>query len=312
MSPSAAEPKPTLAVSIGTSALAPALAGIATNPADVAKTRLNMERELQPPNSKGKYSGAVFDCWRRIYHAEGVAGLQRGLSFVLLREASKNSFRIGLFEPLVGVLEPGSSQPAMSTRVVAGAIVGGISAFVCNPLDVLKTRIQLDPSRGAGRTPSEALRQLIAAEGLLSLWRRGVAANVARSSAATSLGLPVNYRLKEYANAAEVPLFQRRPALRDASCALCAALAVAVSINPIDLVRTRLFSQPPSSSAALGVSSAAAPRYEGALDCVRRVAATEGIRGFWKGTWPAFLRIGPHQTLTFVLIGWLQRLIREP
>ena len=381
---------------MATGGLAPAMAAIVTNPADVAKTRLNMARELQP----GRV-GSVVQCWRAIVAAEGFAGLQRGLGFVLVREASKNTFRLGLYEPLVSALDSaawpaaalddsvrGAAPPAMTSRVAAGAISGGLAAFLCNPLDLLKTRIQLDPARGAGRTASEALQQLVAAEGVVGLWRRGVLANVARSAAATSLGLPVNYRLKEAvnANAAHLPLLAARPAVRDAACALAAAAVVrsssspaapsaptgticthrhpfaaplrthppcapcatlrrqvTVTINPIDLVRTRLFSQPPSlpppppprstalpspapppstppppaampppqppptPSPALSAATTAAPRYLHAFDCARRVAAAEGVGAFWKGSFAAFLRIGPHQTLTFVIIGWMQR-----
>ena len=216
--------------------LAPAMAAFVTNPADVAKTRLNMSRELQ----RGRVSSVV-QCWRAIVAAEGLAGLQRGLGFVLVREASKNAFRLGLYEPLVSALDSAirpaaarndpvriATPPAMTSRVAAGAISGGLAAFLCNPLDLLKTRIQLDPARGAGRTPREALQQLLAAEGLAGLWRRGVLANVARSATATSLGLPVNYRLKEAvnANAAQLPLLAARPAVRDAACALAAAVVV--------------------------------------------------------------------------------------
>ena len=375
---------------MATGGLAPAMAAVVTNPADVAKTRLNMSRELQ----RGRV-GSVVQCWQAIVAAEGFAGLQRGLGFVLVREASKNAFRLGLYEPLVSALDSaarpaaalddpirGAAPPAMTSRVAAGAISGGLAAFLCNPLDLLKTRIQLDPARGAGRTAREALQQLLAAEGVAGLWRRGVLANVARSATATSLGLPVNYRLKEAvnANAAQLPLLAARPAVRDAACALAAAVVVrcssapsapsaptgtlqplsnyppcapcaslrhqvTVTINPIDLVRTRLFSQPPSlpppppPSAALPPSAtppstppppaamppppppptplprssltttaaAAAPRYLGAFDCARRVAVAEGVGAFWKGSFAAFLRIGPHQTLTFVIIGWLQR-----
>lgn len=347
---------------MATGGLAPAMAAIVTNPADVAKTRLNMSHELQ----RGRV-GSVVQCWRAIVAAEGFAGLQRGLGFVLVREASKNAFRLGLYEPLVSALDSAvrpaaalddpvrgaAPPPAMTSRVAAGAISGGLAAFLCNPLDLLKTRIQLDPARGAGRTAREALQQLLAAEGVAGLWRRGVLANVARSATATSLGLPVNYRLKEAvnANAAQLPLLAARPAVRDAACALAAAVVVTVVINPIDLVRTRLFSQPPSlpppslppppplsaalppsasppstppppaamppppspptplprSSLTTTAAAAAAPRYLGAFDCARRVAVAEGVGAFWKGSFAAFLRIGPHQTLTFVIIGWLQR-----
>ena len=40
------------------------------------------------------------------------------------------------------------------------------------------------------------------------------------------------------------------------------------------------------------------------------IAATEGLQGFFKGTLASFLRIGPHQMMTFVLLGAMQRLIK--
>ena len=108
---------PSLALSVSTSALAPALAAILTNPADVAKTRLNMMLELQP----GSVRVSVLECLRQIHAAEGVAGLQRGLSFVLVRESSKNAFRLGLFEPVLVLLQPDpGTKPSMQARFAAG------------------------------------------------------------------------------------------------------------------------------------------------------------------------------------------------
>ena len=126
------------------------MAAIVTNPADVAKTRLNMSRELQ----RGRV-GSVVQCWRAIVAAEGFAGLQRGLGFVLVREASKNAFRLGLYEPLVSALDSAvrpaaalddpvrgaAPPPAMTSRVAAGAISGGLAAFLCNPLDLTKGHV---------------------------------------------------------------------------------------------------------------------------------------------------------------------------
>jgi hypothetical protein len=49
-------------------------------------------------------------------------------------------------------------------------------------------------------------------------------------------------------------------------------------------------------------------RYRSVAHCAQRVWMTEGPLAFWKGSSAAFLRIGPHQTLTFVFIGLLRRL----
>jgi solute carrier family 25 protein 34/35 len=285
-------------LSVSTSAAAPALSALVTNPADVAKTRLNMDRELLPPTAVPRYRG-VMDCLRSIGQAEGIAGLQRGLSFVLVREASKNAFRLGLYEPAVAVLDgpprPGKRVAPMSTRVAAGALTGALAALICNPLDLLKTRLQAaEGSRDASAL--RHLQQLYTQEGALALWRRGVMANMSRSAIATGVALPVNARLKELC--AGLPLLSGRPTLRDTLCALGSAAATTFAINPLDLIRTRLYAQPAEGSL-----------YRGVLHCAWRVGSTEGLLAFWKGSSANFLRIGPHQTLTFVIIGLMRRML---
>ena len=77
-------PSNVVAINLGISALGPAAAAIFSNPADVAKTRLNMDRELQSAGKPPRYTG-TFDCIRRVWASEGMAGVQRGLSFAMVR-----------------------------------------------------------------------------------------------------------------------------------------------------------------------------------------------------------------------------------
>ena len=77
-----------------------------------------------------------FDCMRRTYAAEGLVGLQRGLPLAMAREASKNTFRIGLYQPLVDLGHGKSNGPA-PLHVLLGASMtsGAISAMICNPFE---------------------------------------------------------------------------------------------------------------------------------------------------------------------------------
>ncbi|KAL1508505.1 hypothetical protein AB1Y20_004606 [Prymnesium parvum] len=288
-----------IAVGMACSAAGPSLACLFTNPADVAKTRLAMERELLPQSSPRTYNGLA-DCLVRLWRTEGIGGLQRGLTFAMVREGSKNSFRLGLYDPLTRharkVMGHDSSIPAPSWLLVAvGATTGAVAALICNPLDLLKTRMQLEASHPAGAThPLTMARKLWKTEGFLALWR-GCSANMARSSLATSITLPVNSKLKE-----RWPAGVASKASRDAACAMVAAGMTTVAINPIDVVRVRLYSQPtlPNGAGAL---------YRGSFHCFYQIASTEGLLALWKGVGAAFLRIGPHTVLTFTFIGALRR-----
>jgi solute carrier family 25 protein 34/35 len=86
----------------------------------------------------------------------------------------------------------------------------------------------------------------------------------------------------------------------DAGCAFVAATAVVACINPVDVVRTRLYSQPLDAHGS-GVL------YASAVDCARQVLRVEGPFAFYKGVTAHFMRVGPQVVLTFVFIASLKR-----
>ena len=79
------------------SGLGPAMAAVVTNPFDVAKVRMQLQGEN---GSKTRIYKNSFHCIWKTFLSEGIIGTQRGLSVSMLREGSKNFFRIGLFHPV--------------------------------------------------------------------------------------------------------------------------------------------------------------------------------------------------------------------
>ena len=122
--------------------------------------------------------------------------------------------------------------------------------------------------------------------------------NQVRSALATGVALPVNAKLKEVVNAQQNAFLASNPALRDFACAMCSSLATTLTINPVDVVRTRMYAQPPPPEP---------PLYRNTLHCAWRILQSEGFLAFWKGSSAAFLRIGPHQTLTLTFISAMRR-----
>mmetsp|Transcript_30992 Transcript_30992/g.100131 ORF Transcript_30992/g.100131 Transcript_30992/m.100131 type:complete len:344 (+) Transcript_30992:1972-3003(+) len=325
---SATDASVSVRVNFAASAAGPAIACIVTNPADVARTRLALDAALAPSSSK-TYSGAL-DCIRSTWRAEGIVGVQRGLGFAVVREASKNGFRIGLYEPLLSRLTGGRRQTTWSERLLAGGTSGGVAAIVCNPLDRLKTLLQLagqpgttpngtppasaaatESARGTRgwasasvqarrmlhppRTLSEIVREILAREGLRGFWR-GASVNVLRSVVGTAVQLSTNSRLQELVATARMP----QSAASDAVCALSSSVLLVLTISPTDVIRARLYSQP------LG-NDGVGLLYRGPLHCARRIVQAEGPAGLFKGVVASWLRVGPHTTLSLVLVSAIKR-----
>jgi len=305
-SSSAAAPTTSLRINFAAAAAGPALACLLTNPADVARTRLALDAALQPNSSKA-YNGAI-DCIRSAWRAEGLMGVQRGLGFAMLREASKNSFRIGLYDPIIAELTGGRRPATWGERFLAGGTSGGVAAIVCNPLDRTKTLLQLAGQTRGGvadvehpaRGLSAIVRDILSKEGVRGFWR-GASVNVARSVFGTAVQLSTNSRLQELAAAAGVP----KNAASDAACAFTASFFLVFVISPTDVVRARLYSQPVSPDGS-GL------HYRGPLHCAWRIVSAEGFSGLFKGVVASWMRVGPHTTLSLVIVSAIKRAAADP
>lgn len=81
----------------------------------------------------------------------------------------------------------------------------------------------------------------------------------------------------------------------------CAGTAMAIAMNPTDVISTRLYNQ--------GVSATGKGiYYSGVIDCFVKILKAEGVRGFYKGFWPHYIRIGPHSALVLLFFDELKAL----
>jgi len=78
-------------------------------------------------------------------------------------------------------------------------------------------------------------------------------------------------------------------------CALASAAVSVLCVNPVDVVRTRLYNAPPG-------------RYTGGADAAAQLVALEGGRAFYKGALTHYLRLGPHMVLVFGILEQLKLL----
>ena len=100
---------------------------------------------IKAANEKHYIYKNSLDTIKKIIVNEGWPGLQKGLTPAILREGSKNVFRIGLYDPIMNLIHDpkthNKSAPAWK-RMAVGSFCGIIGAFSCNPFELIKTRLQ--------------------------------------------------------------------------------------------------------------------------------------------------------------------------
>lgn len=282
------------------SSVAPMFAVCMTNPAEVTKVRMQMFGELQRQGKLGGPPPTYLGTLLRTFRTQGISGLQAGLSVAVMREGTKNIFRIGCYDPILATIHGGDRDPKTAPvwkRLLAGATSGTVAAVSCNPVDIVKTRMQ---GRGVGTkagtanygTVWEAIRSLPRDEGVRGMYA-GAEASAARSSINTAVNLTTYTMVKEALVASKL-LGEEGTVVHLASALASAGAGCAVT-HPLDVMRTRLYMQPKDASGR-------GKLYSGLLDCVTKVARKEGFRGFYKGFQAHFMRIGPHLVLTFFML----------
>lgn len=119
-------------------ALAGALATIShdvvVTPLDVVKQRLQVHGNT--------YSGTV-SCLKSILEREGWKALYRSYPTTLLMNVPFMSLFVSTYETAKFVLETHQLASGTGQHVVAAGFAGSLSGLLTNPLDVVKTRIQV-------------------------------------------------------------------------------------------------------------------------------------------------------------------------
>jgi solute carrier family 25 protein 34/35 len=166
-----------------------------SNPAEVAKTRLQLQGELVKGGGKKVYRN-TFDVFAKTWRNEGIRGIQRGLPPAYAYQILMNGCRLGFYEPirratnqLVG---SDAKEQIPVTSVFAGAASGVVGAILGNPMFLIKARMQAySPALPVGtqhcyKNSWDALRTIFQQERFRGLVR-GVDAAMLRTSMGSSV-----------------------------------------------------------------------------------------------------------------------------
>ncbi|KAI0307942.1 oxaloacetate carrier [Multifurca ochricompacta] len=288
-----------------------------SNPAEVAKTRLQLQGELVKGGGEKVYRN-VFDVFAKTWRNEGFRGVQRGLPPAYAYQILLNGSRLGFYEPIrkatnhfVG-LNAKEQNPV--TSVFAGAASGAVGAILGNPLFLIKARMQAySPALPVGaqhhyRSSWDALKTIYQRERFRGLIR-GVDAAILRTSMGSSVQLPTyNWTKNQLVSRGILPTDSIWTYLASSSVS---GVCVLVMMQPADTTLTRVYNQP---SIQLPNGRIVGALYKNPIDCLWKTIKTEGPLALYKGSTAHFLRIAPHTIITLtandVITGLYKRLRR--
>lgn len=164
----------------------------------------------------------------------------------------------------------------------SGGLSGAITRAICQPLDVLKIRFQLQVEnevRGAKyHSIFQAVKLMYKEEGVRVFWKGHLPAQ----------GLSILYGISQFwfyeqinFSSRHIKIFENRPDLRHFICGAAAGSFATIIANPIDVVRTRLIAQDRTKG------------YRNSLHGLNIILREESFRGLFRGLWPSLLQIAP-------------------
>ncbi|NXN11272.1 S2547 protein, partial [Indicator maculatus] len=129
-----------------------AVRSVFTAPSEVAKVRMQTQRNPHPSlaspqsHSEPKYRGSLH-CLKVIVKEEGFGGLYKGCSALLCRDCCSSAIYFVTYSALCDWLTPaGQNKPGFLIVLLSGGFAGVMAWGLGTPLDVIKSRMQIDES----------------------------------------------------------------------------------------------------------------------------------------------------------------------
>jgi solute carrier family 25 carnitine/acylcarnitine transporter 20/29 len=153
-------------------------------PIELLKVRLQVQDTSRPIVYRN-----IWHCAVESIKLQGFSGVYRGFTATLLRDIPSFAGYFGTYEVLTRSLYP-RDRPSVWPLLLAGGLAGFGAWIPCYPQDVIKSRMQSNPSY---RSSLECARHIYAEAGWRGFWR-GMGPTMARAfpaNAATFFGYEV-------------------------------------------------------------------------------------------------------------------------
>jgi solute carrier family 25 thiamine pyrophosphate transporter 19 len=189
------------------------------------------------------------------------------------------------------------------TNFGVGAVAGGVAAFACHPLDVIRTRFVGQGEPKIYPSVPRAVIMMYHEKGILTFYR-GLLPSLMYTAAQAGLSFGFYHGyiklLTHYA-----PFIHQ--SLVFPLCGVVAGVCSKTIVLPFDLIKKRLAVQGFEEARKVFGRTA---HYSGAIHCFRKIVREEGVLAFYKGTAPSIIKAGFSISLSFLFyehtLHWLK------
>lgn len=243
--------------------------------------------KIQTQNfTKTQYKGA-FDCFTKVVKNESVSALYKGMSSPMAGVAAVNAIVFGVYGNIQRRLPDPNS---LTSHFVAGMTAGLLQSFICSPMEMVKTRMQIQ-SNNLYKSPMQCLSHIYKSEGYRGVFR-GLNITLLREGPGFGSYF-VCYELLTRNESSE--------SISTPHMLLAGGTAGAVSwllAYPTDVIKSRV-----------QVDGMTGPRlYKNSLDCLVKSVKAEGISCLFRGLTPTLIRAFPTNAATWAAVTWIFRL----
>nr|CAB3266168.1 calcium-binding mitochondrial carrier protein Aralar1-like [Phallusia mammillata] len=263
-------------------AIASVAAELTTFPIDLAKTRLQIQGQVFDSRyTKLKYRNPLHAIVKICKH-EGFTALYRGCAPAVFRQIVYGGLKRWTYKNLNRSY---NGVQSFSSNLAFAFISGSSSAAMCNPVDILKVRMQTQ-----GMTLSNSSKQLIQ-DGFKGCFR-GVSPNIWRT------GVLVGVTFSVYDESTRILRhnFGDWYITSYVISSSFASILGTVFVNPFDVTKSRMMNQ-----------SLHNVRYTSMWHCIYETYKAEGFRAFYKGYLANLFRSVPWHFVFFLVTDFVEK-----
>ncbi|KAG7450599.1 mitochondrial carrier [Guyanagaster necrorhizus] len=264
---------------------------------DTVKTRMQC-------SAPGTYHGA-FDVFRQTIRNEGILAIYKGATPPAVMWAaidslllgSLHNYRLFLFRNGLTELNPATQLPRLTITAhgLAGLLAGWTSTVLATPMELLKVKLQLqmqrDPSDRQFRGTIDCARKIVRTQGIFGLYSGFTGSVVCRTNFCW-LFLSFEAFMRGFAKLQGTP-YEITTGFANFLAGGFSSFAFWIMAIPADNVKNRMMAYPYPKPYPMALSNDVLMERPSFLLVTKKILATEGYRGFFRGLGPCLLRSFP-------------------